>query len=87
MAIGCFISVGRSLDDAIERVRLAETLGYEAAYVTHIAGRESLTVLAGYARGDERIRARHRRRPDLHAHARDDGADGGDDRRASRAGA
>ena len=55
MAIGSFISVGRSLDDAIARVRLAEDLGYDAAYVTHIAGRDSLTVLAGYAAATSRI--------------------------------
>ena len=40
MAIGSFISAGRSLSDAIARVRLAEELGYDAAYVTHIAGRD-----------------------------------------------
>src|SRR3954449_6703066 len=56
MAIGSFISVGRSLGDAIERVRLAEELGYESAYVTHIAGRDSLTVLAAYAARTSRIR-------------------------------
>ena len=56
MATGCFISTGRSLPDAIERVRLAESLGYEAVYVTHIAGRESLTVLTAYALATERIR-------------------------------
>src|ERR1700716_3566746 len=56
MAVGCFVSTGRSLDAAIERVRLAESLGYEAAYVTHIAGRESLTVVTAYALATERIR-------------------------------
>jgi alkanesulfonate monooxygenase SsuD/methylene tetrahydromethanopterin reductase-like flavin-dependent oxidoreductase (luciferase family) len=56
VARGCFISTGRSLDDAIERVRLAESLGYEAVYVTHIAGRESLTVLTAYALATTRIR-------------------------------
>ncbi|HEV7460920.1 MAG TPA: LLM class flavin-dependent oxidoreductase [Solirubrobacteraceae bacterium] len=56
MAIGCFVSSGRSLDRAIERVRLAESLGYEAAYTTHIAGRESLTVVTAYALATERIR-------------------------------
>ena len=56
MALGCFVSVGRSLDQAIERVRLAESLGYESAYVTHIAGRESLTVVTAYALRTERIR-------------------------------
>lgn len=29
----------------MERVKLAESLGYESVYTTHIAGRESLTVL------------------------------------------
>jgi probable F420-dependent oxidoreductase len=56
MALGAFISTGRSLEQAIERVRHAEALGYESAYVTHIAGRESLTVLTAYAMRTERIR-------------------------------
>ncbi|HWX96651.1 MAG TPA: LLM class flavin-dependent oxidoreductase [Solirubrobacteraceae bacterium] len=56
MARGCFISTGRSLDEAIERVRLAESLGYESVYVTHIAGRESLTVLTAYALSTSSIR-------------------------------
>ncbi len=56
MADGCFISTGRSLEQAIERVRLAEALGFESVYVTHAAGRESLTVLSAYAHATERIR-------------------------------
>ncbi len=56
MALGCFVSVGRSLEQAVGRVRVAEELGYEAVYVTHIAGRESLTVLTHYANHTERIR-------------------------------
>jgi alkanesulfonate monooxygenase SsuD/methylene tetrahydromethanopterin reductase-like flavin-dependent oxidoreductase (luciferase family) len=56
MSIGCFIPAARSLDGAIERVKLAESLGYETVYVTHIAGRESLTVLTAYALATERIR-------------------------------
>ncbi len=56
MAIGCFVSTGRSLDDAVERVKLAESLGYESAYVTHVAGRESLTVLTVYALATSTIR-------------------------------
>lgn len=56
MATGCFISTGRSLEDAVERVKLAESLGYESVYVTHIAGRESLTVLTVYALATSRIR-------------------------------
>jgi alkanesulfonate monooxygenase SsuD/methylene tetrahydromethanopterin reductase-like flavin-dependent oxidoreductase (luciferase family) len=53
---GTFISVGKSLDDAIERVRRAESLGYDSTYVTHIAARDSLTVLMAYAAPTERIR-------------------------------
>ncbi len=54
--LGTFISAGRSLQTAIDRVRLAESLGYDSTYVTHIAGRDSLTVLATYAAHTERIR-------------------------------
>lgn len=53
---GTFISVGRSLEQAVERVRRAEALGYDSVYVTHIAGRDSLTVLMAYAAATERIR-------------------------------
>jgi alkanesulfonate monooxygenase SsuD/methylene tetrahydromethanopterin reductase-like flavin-dependent oxidoreductase (luciferase family) len=56
MGIGCFISPGRSIEQAIEAVQRAEQLGYEAAYVTHIAGRESLTVATAYALRTQRIR-------------------------------
>jgi F420-dependent oxidoreductase-like protein len=56
MALGCFVSTGRSFEQAIERVRRAEELGYESVYVTHIAGRESLTVLTAYAMRTSRIR-------------------------------
>jgi len=56
MAIGCFVSSGRSLDAAVKRVRVAEELGYEACYVSHIAGRESLTLVTIYASASERIR-------------------------------
>jgi len=45
VAVGCFVSSGRSLDAAVKRARLAEELGYEAGYVTHIAGCESLTLV------------------------------------------
>jgi F420-dependent oxidoreductase-like protein len=41
---------------AIERVKLAEALGYDSAFVTHIAGRESLTVVTAYALATQRIR-------------------------------
>ena len=56
MPTGCFFSPGRSFDRAIERVKLAESLGYESVYVTHIAGRESLTVLTAYALATSSIR-------------------------------
>jgi alkanesulfonate monooxygenase SsuD/methylene tetrahydromethanopterin reductase-like flavin-dependent oxidoreductase (luciferase family) len=56
VGLGCFISTGRSLDQALERVALAESLGYESVYTTHLAGRESLTVLTAYAMRSQRIR-------------------------------
>lgn len=56
MALGCFISVGRELETATERVKLAESLGYESVYVTHIGAREPFTVLTAYAAATERIR-------------------------------
>src|SRR3954452_8010610 len=56
MATGCFISPGRSLEGAVNRVRLAEELGYEAVYVTQIAGRDALTVITAYALATRRIR-------------------------------
>ena len=56
MAVGSFISTGRSLDAAVERVKLAEELGYESVWVTHIAGRDPFTVLTAYALATERIR-------------------------------
>jgi alkanesulfonate monooxygenase SsuD/methylene tetrahydromethanopterin reductase-like flavin-dependent oxidoreductase (luciferase family) len=56
VATGAFISTGASLPQAVERVKLAESLGYEAVYVTHVAGRESLTVITAYALATSRIR-------------------------------
>jgi alkanesulfonate monooxygenase SsuD/methylene tetrahydromethanopterin reductase-like flavin-dependent oxidoreductase (luciferase family) len=56
MSLGCFVSTGRSIEQAIARVQRAEELGYESAYVTHIAGRESLTVVTAYAMRTQRIR-------------------------------
>ena len=56
VGLGTFISVGRSLETAVQRVERAESLGYEATYVTHIAARDSLTVLMAYAARTERIR-------------------------------
>lgn len=56
MALGCFVSTGRSIEQAIARVQRAEELGYESAYVTHIAGRDALTVVTAYAMRTQRIR-------------------------------
>ena len=53
--IACSLDPGRSLDEGVERVRLAESLGYETVWVTHIARREPLQVLGHYARHTERI--------------------------------
>jgi alkanesulfonate monooxygenase SsuD/methylene tetrahydromethanopterin reductase-like flavin-dependent oxidoreductase (luciferase family) len=54
--IGAFISPGRDLGRALDRVALADRLGFDAAYTTHIAARDSLTVLMAYAGASERIR-------------------------------
>jgi F420-dependent oxidoreductase-like protein len=56
LAVGTFIGVGRSLETAMQRAQTAERLGYESIYTTHIAGRDSMAVLAAYASRTERIR-------------------------------
>src|SRR4051812_23992602 len=56
LPLGTFISVGRSLDGALDRVRDAEQLGYHSVFTTHLAGRDSLTVLAAYANVTESIK-------------------------------
>jgi alkanesulfonate monooxygenase SsuD/methylene tetrahydromethanopterin reductase-like flavin-dependent oxidoreductase (luciferase family) len=56
MGPGCFVSTGRSLHQAVDRVKLAESLGYDSVYTTHINGRDSLTVLTAYALATQRIR-------------------------------
>ncbi|MBA3261588.1 MAG: LLM class flavin-dependent oxidoreductase [Thermoleophilaceae bacterium] len=55
MGLGAFISVGKSLETALQRVELAERLAYESAYVTHIAARDSVTTLMAYACRSERL--------------------------------
>jgi alkanesulfonate monooxygenase SsuD/methylene tetrahydromethanopterin reductase-like flavin-dependent oxidoreductase (luciferase family) len=54
VGLGCFIGVGRSLETALQRVELAERLGYESIYITHIAARDSVTTLMAYAARSER---------------------------------
>ena len=56
VGVGTFISAGRSLETALQRVERAESLGYESVYTTHIAARDSLIVLAAYASRTERIK-------------------------------
>ena len=59
MALGTFIGAGRSLDSALARVERAEELGYESVFVTHIAGRDSITLLTGYACRTSRVKLGH----------------------------
>ena len=54
--IGAFISAGKSLDSALDRVKRADRLGFDAAYTTQIAGRDPLGLLMAYASVSERIR-------------------------------
>jgi F420-dependent oxidoreductase-like protein len=56
LPVGTFISVGRKLDSAVKRAARAEDLGYDSVFTTHIAGLDSLTVLAAYACRTERVR-------------------------------
>src|SRR3954449_2885430 len=56
MGPGCFVSVGRTIEQAVERVKLAESLGYDSVYCTQTAGRDALTVMTAYALGTSRIR-------------------------------
>ncbi|HVL32903.1 MAG TPA: LLM class flavin-dependent oxidoreductase [Actinomycetota bacterium] len=54
--LGAFISPGKTLDAAIERVQLAEKLKYETVFSTHIAQRDGLMTLAAYAHATDRIK-------------------------------
>jgi probable F420-dependent oxidoreductase len=56
LGLGSFIGVGRSLETALQRVETAERLAYESVYITHIAGRDSVTTLTAYAARSERVR-------------------------------
>src|SRR3712207_1505420 len=56
MGLGAFVSVGRSLETALQRVELAERHGYESVFTTHIASRDSLTLLMAYAARTERVK-------------------------------
>ena len=52
---GLFLEAGRSVDASIERVRLAESLGYESIWSSHIAGRDPIHVFNRWAAATERI--------------------------------
>jgi len=54
--LASFLDPGRSLDEAYDRVRLAESLGYEAVICTQTVFRDPLQVVAAYAARTERIR-------------------------------
>src|SRR4051812_19246985 len=54
--IGAFISAGKSLDSALDRVRRADRHGLDSLYTTHVAARDSLTLLMAYASVSDRIR-------------------------------
>jgi probable F420-dependent oxidoreductase len=56
VGLSCYVSVGRSLETALQRVELAERSGYESVYITHVAGRDSVTTLMAYASRSERVR-------------------------------
>jgi F420-dependent oxidoreductase-like protein len=53
--VGAFIAPGKTLERGIERVRLADSLGLDSVYTTHIAGRDSLSVLMAYAAASEQL--------------------------------
>jgi len=56
VGLGVFIGAGRSVDSALRRAARAEELDYESIFVTHIAGRDSVTLLSGYACRTSRVK-------------------------------
>ena len=54
--LATFITPGGSLPAAVERVQLAEKLGYEAVFATQIGARDGLMTLAAYAAGTSKIK-------------------------------
>src|SRR5437764_14793853 len=51
-----FLDAGRSVEDATDRVKLVESLGYDSVWTSHIAARDPLQLIAHWARNTERIR-------------------------------
>ena len=56
MGLGAFVGAGRSIDSALGRAARAEELDYESVFVTHIASRDSITLLTGYACRTSRVK-------------------------------
>jgi alkanesulfonate monooxygenase SsuD/methylene tetrahydromethanopterin reductase-like flavin-dependent oxidoreductase (luciferase family) len=56
VGLGAFIGAGRTIDSALQRAARAEELDYESIFVTHIAGRDSVTLLTGYACRTSRVK-------------------------------
>ncbi len=54
--LATFITPSKSLASAVERVQLAERLGYDAVFSTHIGARDGLMTLAAYAAATDRIK-------------------------------
>ena len=54
--LAAFIGGGKQLDKSIDRVRLAESLGYEAVFTTHTTGRDGLMTAAAFANGTSTIK-------------------------------
>lgn len=57
MKLGAGLDAGRTLTESIERVRLAERLGYDSVWSSQLPmARDTMLVLAAYAQATERIR-------------------------------
>ena len=54
--LATFITPGASLQSAVDRVQLAEKLGYDAVFSTQIGARDGLMTLAAYAAATSRIK-------------------------------
>ena len=54
--LAAFVTPGSDLNKGIERVQLAERLGYEAVFATQIAARDLMMLLSAYASATERIK-------------------------------
>lgn len=52
----CFLTPGKSVASVLDRVRLADQLGYEAVFSTNIASHDGLISLAAYASVTSRIK-------------------------------